>query len=59
MGKEALTAFRDIERQVKTEKTLLELHMITAGPVRSQSEGRVNESRTSSENGQKAFQEVA
>lgn len=44
MGKEALTAFRDIERQVKTEKTLLELHMITAGPVRSRSEGRVNES---------------
>lgn len=59
MGKEALTAFRDIERQVKTEKTLLELHMITAGPVRSRSEGRVNESRTSSENGEMAFQEVA
>lgn len=59
MGKEALTAFRDIERQVKTEKTLLELHMITAGPVRSRSEGRVNGSRTSSENGGKAFQEAA
>lgn len=59
MGKEALTAFRDIERQVKTEKTLLELHMITAGPVRSRSEGRVNESRASSENGEMAFQEVA
>lgn len=59
MGKEALTAFRDIERQVKTEKTLLELHMITAGPVRSRSEGRVNESPTSSENGEMAFQEVA
>lgn len=59
MGKEALTAFRGIERQVKTEKTLPELHMITAGPLRSRSEGRVNESRTSSENGEKAFQEVA
>lgn len=47
------------ERQVKTEKTLPELHMITAGPVRSRSEGRVNESRISSENGEKAFQEVA
>lgn len=59
MGKEVLTAFRDIERQVKTEKTPLEVHMITAGPVRSRSEDGVNESQTSSEKGEKAFQEVA